>query len=89
MKNSQKPAKVILSDMDVLYLFMLHSHGNVDNKFQHSILNISRENHIYGLTLPVINKDANIYLVEKHKKIKRQHTFLSQNYEMDVLTFKS
>ena len=68
---------------------MLYNDGNVDKNFQPSILNRSRENHIYGLTLLVINKDDNIYLVEKHKKIKRQHTFLSQNYEMDALTFKS
>ena len=31
--------------MNVLELIMLHNNGNVDKKFQPSILNKSRENH--------------------------------------------
>ena len=38
------------TDMDVLYLIMLHIDGNVEKKFQPSIFYRSRENHVFSKT---------------------------------------
>ena len=39
-----KAAKSSPTSMDVLYLIMLHNDGNVNKKFEPSILNRSQEN---------------------------------------------
>ncbi len=42
---------------------MLHSDGNVDKKFQHSIFYRSRENHVYPKTLDIRQMDISNYKV--------------------------
>ena len=44
-KEDKKVLKKSPTFMDVLYLIMLHINGNVDKKFQASILYRSREKH--------------------------------------------
>ena len=64
VKVAKTLPKSRLTTIDVLYLIMLHVDRNVDKKFQPSIFNRSRENHVSPLL--VSNRRTDGYFLTKN-----------------------